>query len=190
MSDFYYIKFCKYNPYYAELDPYEISQPFKNACYSSQFQYIDPNTPIRLITTKESPEVYADIMYRDAVPIISNYTKSLFDEFGIDNLLYKKVKLIHPISLNEHECWLALPPIIDCLNYDLSEFLPFDEESVEKPVIDENRIGRYDIFKIAKRHRHSASSTYIMLSERLYDFLINAQEQNGKKLEGVYINKL
>lgn len=189
MSDFYTIASGRPYPYYAELESSSIPYKFQDACYNSLFQHIKPDEPMTLMVTEESEEVYADFMYVESVPLISERFRNLLDDFGIDNLLYKKIILKHPSTHNEYECWLALPPVIDCLDFDKSEFIPIIK-AVKKIVIDEKKVGRYDIFKIASEHARRAASNEIIITEKLHSYLLDVQEKQGFKLESVYMIKL
>lgn len=190
MADFYTIDQCKYNPFYAEIDYSTVPYAFEDACYSSLFQLIDPYTPLAIGITEESPEKFSDFLYMQGIPLISDYMKSLFDDFGIDNVFYKRIILEHPVSLNQHECWLALPPAISCLDYEKSTFMPFDDDMVEDIVLDKRQIGRYDIFKISSRTNRTVSTDTIILTEKFYRYLTDTTEKTGKPLKGVYINEL
>lgn len=190
MSDFYTIESCRYNPFYAELDYTTVPYGFERACYSSFFQLIDPYGTLAMGVTAESPEKYSDFMYMNGIPLVSDYMKSLFDDFGIDNVLYKRIILEHPVSLNQHECWLALPPAIACLDYERSTFMPFDDDMVESIAIDKRKAGRYDIFKISNRTNETVSTDTIILTEKFYSYLLDATEKNGKTLNGFYVNEL
>ena len=190
MAEFYTIEPCRYNPFYAELDYKTIPYSFERACYSSFFQHIDPYKTLKLGVTPESPEKYSDFMYMKGIPLVSDYMRNIFYDFGIDNILYKKIILENPVSLNSYECWLALPPVIDCLDYERSSFMPYDNDMVEEIVIDSRKTGRYDIFKISDRKGQSASTDTIVLTEKLYRYIIDTSESDGRKLKGVYINEL
>ena len=190
MAEFYSIEPCKYNPFYAELDYRTIPYSFERACYSSFFQHIDPYTTLKLGVTPESPEKYSDFMYMKGIPLVSDYIRNLFYDSGIDNLLYKQIILEHPVSLNCHECWLALPPLIDCLDYEKSVFMPYDSDMVESIVIDRRKTGRYDIFKIADSTGRTASTDTIVMTEKQYRYIKETSERDGKVLKGIYINEL
>lgn len=133
-------------------------------CAASEFQFFDKQ-PLYLEIDPSSGGECQDFIYENGVPLASDRLKEFFDAFGIDYLFYKRVILKISERGFEEPYWLALPPRIDCLNFEKSEI---DEvvNAADEIVINSNRIGRYDIFKLLY-----VSNLEIILTEDLADAL-------------------
>lgn len=120
---------------------------FAKACQMSEFQFLD-STPMNIEVDEDSGVIFQDYIYDKGVPLVSDRMKECFDDLGIDYLFYKKIILTKRKLGIEEIYWLALPPRINCLNRDESEI---DEllNVAEDIVINEDKVGRYDIFKLA-----------------------------------------
>lgn len=116
-------------------------------CSMSEFQYLD-KTVVYWELDKDSGTVCQDFIYENGIPLISERLKEFFDGFGIDNLFYKKVILQKKDTGMEEPYYLALPPRINCLDFEKSEI---DEvlNAADEIVIQGDKVGRYDIFKLA-----------------------------------------
>lgn len=150
---------------------------FEEHCRMSEFQYFDTE-PIKIEVDEDSGRIFQDFIYDGGVPIISDDFKRCLDELGADYLLYKKIILTKTSLGIEELYWLALPQRINCLNRhesDIDEVL----NSADKIVINEDRIGRYEIFKLA-----GVINFDIVITKRIADAL------KTKKFVGLHINKL
>ena len=147
---------------------------FAKACQMSEFQYLDAET-IFIEVDFDSGRIFQDFIYDKGVPVISDEMKEYLDTLGVDYLLYKKIILTKQQLGIEEVYWLALPPRINCLNREESEI---DEmlNVAEKIVIIEDKVGRFEIFKLA-----GVGNLEIMLSENM------AQALKEKKFTGVHI---
>lgn len=129
-------------------------------CAMSEFQHLDKDT-IYIEADRESGNLCPDFIYEQGVPIISESVKSFFDSYGIDYLFYKKIILKKSDIGMEEPYWLALPPRINCLNFEKSEIDDF-LNAADEIVIDSRKIGRYDIFKLS-----GVTNLEIIITEKL-----------------------
>ena len=136
----------------------------RNVCYSE--------------LDEESGNLCQDFIYDRGIPLVSEKVKDFFDEYGIDYLFYKKIILKKTTVGIEEPYWLALPPRIDCLNFEESEIDTF-LNSADEIVINENKIGRYEIFKLGK-----VTNLEIVVTENL------AKKLKEKKFVGMHIYSL
>lgn len=116
-------------------------------CAMSEFQYLDKDT-VSIEVEVDSGTTCQDFIYEHGVPLISDKVKRFFDSYGIDYLFYKKIILKKSSVGMEEPYWLALPPRINCLNFEQSEIDEF-LNAADEIVIDSRKIGRYDIFKLS-----------------------------------------
>lgn len=133
---------------YIYLDEALIPETLRWACRKSEFQYVDKNLK-DLALDETSGDKLADFLYseRNNVPLISERLKREFDRFDIRNLFYQRVNLVRRFGCLYETYWLAIPPRIDCLRKDKCEI---DELGhAEVITIEENKVGNYEIFKIA-----------------------------------------
>ena len=156
---------------------FEGIKDFEEHCRMSEFQFFDTE-PITIEVDEDSGRIFQDFIYDRGVPIISDDFKICLDELGVDYLLYKKVILTKTSLGIEELYWLALPQRINCLNRhesDIDELLNL----ADKIVINEDRIGRFEIFKLA-----GVTNWDIIITKRVADAL------KAKKFVGLHINKL
>lgn len=150
---------------------------FSKACQMSEFQLID-SVPVIIEVDPDSGKIFQDFIYDKGVPLISDKMKDCFDDCNVDYLFYKKVILTKKQLGIEEIYWLALPPRINCLNRDESDIDDFLNVA-EKIVINDDKVGRYDIFKLA-----GVGNLEIIATEALTSRL------KIKKFIGVHINNL
>ncbi|WP_295093345.1 DUF1629 domain-containing protein [Ruminococcus sp.] len=150
---------------------------YEKNCQMSEFQFLNTN-PITVEVDEDSGKVFQDFIYDRGVPIISDSLKNFLDVFGVDYLFYKKVILTKQKLGIEELYWLALPQRINCLNRyesDIDEVLNYADEIV----INEDKVGRYDIFKLA-----GVTNLEIIISEQL------AEALKANNFVGIHINTL
>lgn len=155
----------------------EGTKGFVKACQMSEFQFLD-SSPINIEVDAESGKVFQDFIYDRGVPLVSDKLKDCLDELGVDYLMYKKIILTKSKLGIEEIYWLALPPRINCLNRDKSEI---DEmlNVAEEIVINKDRVGRFDIFKLA-----GVGNLEIIITEKA------AEKFKNEGLIGLHINML
>lgn len=180
MSDYYSVEsdidYWEYvNPDYSGL-----SNILKTACMTSEFQYIT-NDIIKLNSTENSGKIFPDFIYNPsvAVPIVSEKLKMLFDSFGIDNLLYRKILLNSKPTGLEKLYFLALPPRINCLDIENTSVDQYIGD-VDNLKIDDYKIGYYDIFKIS-----GITNNEIIISAKLFSYLSEKSD-----LVSIYFKKI
>lgn len=119
-------------------------------CKNSEFQYI-PSKIGEMILDDNSGDNVPDLIFdrMNCVPLISERLKSLFDELQIKNLYYQRVRLFRKRDNLQESYWLAVPPRIDCLDFEKSTI---DDmwNTAEVISIDKDKIGNYLIFKLSK----------------------------------------
>lgn len=131
--------------------------PLCRICATSEFQYLD-HEPINVELDPDGGTEFPDfIVYLKRVPLVSEKLRQALDIFGINNLFYKPVNLVcKELGLME-PYWLALPPRIDCLDWEKCTIketdpahLPFWAKvwDVTDIVIDDEKIGHYRMFKL------------------------------------------
>lgn len=155
----------------------EGTKAFARACQMSEFQFLDAS-PISIEVDADSGKIFQDFIYDKGVPLVSDKMKDCLDELGVDYLMYKKVILTKNKLGIEEIYWLALPPRINCLNRDESDI---DEmlNVAEEIVINDDKVGRYDIFKLA-----GVGNLDIIITETVADRL------RKEKFIGLHINIL
>ena len=175
MSDYYVIEASEdVKDYVSVIDSIkELEEP----CQMSEFQFLDLK-PISLEVDADSGKVFQDFMYDWGVPIISDRFKECLEDLGVDYLFYKKILLTKKNLGVEEIYWLALPPRINCLNREKSDIFEVTDVA-EKIVIDEDRVGRYEVFKLS-----DVGNLEIIISKRIADVL------KTKKYIGVHIYKI
>ena len=149
-------------------------QEFQTPCQRSEFQFIDKK-PITLEVDKSSGSMFQDFIYDRGVPIISDRFKECLEDLEVNYLLYKKILLKHTRLGVTKTYWLALPPGINCLNRDESGIYE-STECASKIVINEDRVGRFEMFKLA-----GVANLEIIISKRIADAL------KRKRYIGVHI---
>lgn len=97
------------------------------------------------------------IVYMSRVPLVSEMLRQALDAAGVDNLFYKRVNLTCAVLGIVEPYWLALPPRIDCLDWEKCtveetspEFFPCWAKTfkVSSIAIDDEKTGNYRIFKL------------------------------------------
>lgn len=173
MSDYYRLEASMNVSEYVSVK--EGTKDFAKACQMSEFQFFD-SKPISIEVDDDSGKIFQDFIYDKGVPLVSDRMKECFDEIGIDYLLYKKIILTKPKLGIEEIYWLALPPRINCLNRDESEI---DEmlNIADEIVINNDKVGRYDIFKLA-----GVGNLEIIVTEKV------AARLKEEKFIGLHIN--
>ena len=134
---------------YIFLDDYHLSEDIKRGCRKSEFQFITKDIGCFIIdegSGNDLPDFILDS--RNNVPLISERLKKVFDSLEIKNLYYQRVKLERKTDNLSESYWLAVPPRIDCLDRDKS-IIDTLWNKAEKVVIDPDKIGNYEIFKIS-----------------------------------------
>lgn len=129
-------------------------------CVMSEFQYLDKK-PIRIEVDESSGPVCQDFIYEHGIPLVSDHLKDFLDQNDVDYLFFKKIVLTKESVGMEEPYWLALPPRINCLNFEQSEI---DEtlNAADEIVINSSRVGRYQIFKLAR-----VTNLEIIITEQL-----------------------
>lgn len=122
-------------------------EKFQTYCTMSEFQYLDKNS-ITVEVDPTSGTICQDFIYNHGIPLVSERFKEFLDEMKVDYLFYKKVILKKSSVGMEEVYWLALPPRINCLNFEESDIDEFTG-GADEIVINADKIGRYEIFKIA-----------------------------------------
>lgn len=146
-------------------------------CCASEFQYLTKDSR-EIILKEKTGTIWPDFIYENGIPLVSKRMKDFLVYNGIDYLFYKKIILKKDYSSEEHEYWLALPAKINCLNLENS-IIDDLLGTVEHFVIDNKRVGRYEIFKLA-----GVTNLEIIITESLADKI------KKEKFIGVYILKL
>lgn len=146
-------------------------------CSKSEFQYLDKKVLTVELDSSSGTECQ-DFIYKNGVPLISERLKDFFDKRKIDYLFYKKIILKKSDIGLEEIYWLALPQRIECLNReksDIDDMLNLADEIV----INENQIGRFEIFKLA-----GVTNLEIIVTESL------AEDLKAEKFVGMHIYKI
>lgn len=181
MGNFY--KMISYSP--CAINWKSVPDKFKDACFGSNFQYIDPSQVVRLDLKNDCEPYFPDFVDFERIPLISDRFKSILDDFGVDNLLYAKVELFHKPSSQSIECWLALPPRILCIDWSESKYNS-QLSRFDKMVIAKRFVGRYDIFKSADRNdKRLLVDNDIFVTERLRKYIEDKQEELGIELDNL-----
>ena len=151
----------------------ELSGP----CNASEFQFLDKKIlKIELDDTIETSRVIIpDFIYERGIALISERFKNFLDECIVDYIFYKKIILSKTDCGWEEIFWLAIPPRINCLDFDKSEISHFLHHA-EKICINPKRIGCYKIFKIS-----GVSNVDIILTEDM------AEKIRAENFIGVHV---
>ncbi|MDE6797989.1 MAG: hypothetical protein K2J36_08285 [Ruminococcus sp.] len=186
----YYIITANNLPEYASIDTDSVDFRYKNACIMCQHQHIDIKNPTVINVDTESGDIYPDLIYNEGtgIPLVSDRFKNILDDFEMEYILFSKVILYHETLRREHECWLMLPPKIDCLDYEKSE-ISEHIGILRKAVIDERTTGRFNMFKICDK-RGIVISQKLFITEELVQYLKKVQEDEDITLKNVIIKSL
>ncbi len=143
-------------------------------CRYSEFQFLD-RSPLSVEISEEGGTIFPDFIEYQTIPLISASMSRIFDALDIDYVFFKPVQLTFAERGISENYRLALPPRINCLNRWRSK-IDIDDEPFVLPlericeaikiVIDENKIGRYDIFRAA-----GIVNSDIIVTERLKNAL-------------------
>ena len=155
----------------------EFPEEIRLACSLSEFQYIDRSI-LYLELDENSGNICQDIIYSEGVLLISERVKDFFDSLKIDYLFYKKTVIEQPETGREEFYWLTVPFRINCLDWEESEIDPV-LESADKIVIDDEKTGRFDIFKLG-----GVTNFEIILTEKLAD------EMKKQDFSGIHIYRI
>ena len=177
-------------PEYAAIDTDSVDFRYKNACKKCEHQHIDIKTATVINVDLESGDIYPDFIYNEGtgIPLISDRLKNILEDFEMEYVLFSKVILYHETLRKEHECWLMLPPKIECLDYEKSIIIG-RAGILRKAVIDERKTGRFNIFKICDKSGLMASQK-IFITEELVQYLKKVQEDEDITLKNVIISSL
>lgn len=110
------------------------------------------NLPIRIpvTITDESEVVYPDIMTAD-LPLFSNKLKLVFDNLGINNIIYYPVELINEQSGNTkaHYFLAIILDLVDCLESGAGRS-PAGRFILKNPIIDSTRVKNHRLFRLGE----------------------------------------
>lgn len=123
-------------------------------CINSEFQHIDKKT-LTVYTSDSGGIEFPDFMYDGAVPLFSDKLFGIVKDGNIDYVFTKEVSVVSSITDEVKKYHLFLPPRIDCLDEEKSIYEEFTDsiftiKDVEKCIINDKKIGNYNIFKIDK----------------------------------------
>ena len=170
---------------YAE--PGDAINVLEKGCLQSEFQFLD-RSPLDVEISEDGGTYFPDFILQNSIPLISHGIKKFFDKFQVDYVFYKPIRLTYSKLGRAENYFLALPPRINCLDtarsaieVEENEFaLPTDLIcEVKKICVAENKIGRYNIFKLA-----GVVNQEIIVTERLKDALA------GGNFENLFFNEL
>ncbi|MCX4375244.1 MAG: hypothetical protein OSJ61_03645 [Lachnospiraceae bacterium] len=151
MSEFYYLFAAdSYESPYLYLCHDNLGSELIRGCKNSEFQYIPSKIGVLLLDENSGDSLPDFICDRvNCVPLISERLKALFDELQIKNLYYQRVSLCRNKDNLHESYWLAIPPRIDCIDFERSTI---DDmwNTAEVISIDKDKIGNYHIFKLLK----------------------------------------
>ena len=158
MADYYFLESSRNIEEYVRIN--EGIKDMEKACQMSEFQFFDTK-PKTIEVDPDSGRIFQDFIYDKGVPIVSERLKDCLESLNVDYLFYKKILLTKKALGIEEVYWLALPPRINCLNYELSDI---DEmlNVADEIVINEEKVGRYEIFKLA-----GVGNMEIIISEKI-----------------------
>lgn len=153
----------------------------ERACLNSEFQFLD-KTPLTVEISDEGGLNFPDFILTRNIPLISTAVKRVLENFGVDYVFFKPIQLTATELGRAENFWLALPPRINCLDWERS-IIETEENAFAPPIelmreaknifIDENQIGRYNIFKLA-----GVVNQEIIITERLKTALEAADFEN------------
>ena len=153
----------------------------EKGCWQSEFQFLD-HSPLDVEISDDSGIYFPDIILKNSIVLISSGIKNIFDKMKTDYVFYKPIRLIYSELGRAENYFLAVPPRINCL--DISRSIIEVEENeftlpteilceAKKICIAENKIGRYDIFKLA-----GVVNQEIIVTEKLRNALAEEDFEN------------
>ena len=159
----------------------ELMESLGTGCANSEFQYLD-HDDLEIEIDDASGMEFPDFLLNYSIPLISDRFKKLLDLSQVDNLFYKRVVLTaRDLGIKEYY-WLALPPRINCLNWQRSQLEVEDNPYVPEQelmrratniVVNSPAVGNYQIFKIS-----FVENQDIIITEALYRVLAKANLTN------------
>lgn len=150
---YYRLSFDSIVEEYISIDDSEF-EDIEMYCISSEFQYMNKKE-ITVYTSDNGGLMFTDFFYNNAVALFSERLYKMLLNNGVDNLFTKLVRVVSRATGKNKKYILALPPRIDCLDNEKSEYEEFSDDSfhslkaVSRLVIDEKKVGGYKIFKLA-----------------------------------------
>ena len=136
------------------------------ACRFSEFQYLDRST-LDVEISDDSGDEFTDFILQGIIPLVSTRLKRVLEKFKVDYVFYKPVRLTCSSLGIAEDYFLALPPRINCLDEERSLIVESKSARLAKKIfIDEEKIGRYEIFKLADFENQD-----IIITERLKEVL-------------------
>lgn len=147
---------------------------------NSEFQYLN-HDPIEIEVPLDYGTVFPDYIVADGyAPFISDRLRRLFERQGVQNLFYKKTRLVMKDFDIEELYWFSLPPQINCV----------DPECVDPDLgialnirILADRVGNYQIFKLA-----GVGNQDVVVTRRLQQAIQDETEQG--RLKGIKFKQL
>lgn len=163
---------------YIYLDEVSIPEELRRACRKSEFQHVDKSLK-ELALDESSGNQLADFIYSEQnnIPLVSERLKREFDQLDIRNLFYQRVNLVRKFGDLYETYWLAIPPRIDCLRKDKCVINELGR--AEMITIEEEKVGNYEIFKIA-----GLKNNEIIVTKMLKEAI-----EKAKILEGFYFSE-
>ena len=134
-------------------------------CINSEFQFLDKQPLEVELSETEGGLVFPDFILAGTdgcVPLMSEKMKRLMEQYGVDNLFYKRVYLTFASVGIREPYWLALPPRINCLDFENIKKEEMTEEEVEGLMpwermrevnvvkIIPSNVGNYKVFRLAE----------------------------------------
>ena len=153
----------------------------ERGCLNSEFQFLN-HVPLAVEISEDGGTFFPDFILKNSIPLISAGMKNIFDSFKIDYIFYKPIQLTYSELGRSENYWLALPPRINCLDFsrsliseDENNFSPKSEliREAEKIFIDEDKVGRYNIFKLA-----GVVNQEIIVTEKFKNVLVAGDFEN------------
>lgn len=134
-------------------------------CIYSEFQFLDRQPLDVELSETEGGLVFPDFILAGpdgCVPLMSEKMKRLMEQNGVDNLFYKRVYLTFASAGIREPYWLALPPRINCLDFenikkeemieeDVEGLMPWERmREVNVVKIIPSNVGNYKVFRLAE----------------------------------------
>ena len=134
-------------------------------CINSEFQFLDRQPLDVELSETEGGLVFPDFILAGpdgCIPLMSEKMKRLMEQNSVDNLFYKRVYLTFASVGIREPYWLALPPRINCLDFENIKKEEMIEEDVEGLMpwermrevnvikIISSNVGNYKVFRLAE----------------------------------------